>query len=176
MNTFLTRNSLQIYFTWISIYLIFTNNYLRLYLLIIFFISGQTIVFTMGKVKRTRQKFHQAALKDNNNDKLSDSHVDSVSEQLIGKSPLLKTPEELAQIPDNLFEGIDINFDSLNKKLIEDDKISVGSIVKTCKYDSKGKLLKKKERLKLKHDLFMRSMLFMITFKIVIKYLSSDFD
>lgn len=112
----------------------------------------------MGKIKRVRQKFHLSGLKDNNH-KLNNFHVDNdPKERLVGKSPLLKTPEELALIPDNLFEGIDISFDSLNKKL-EDDKVSVKSIVKSCRYDSNGKLLKKKERQKLKHDLFMRSKL-----------------
>lgn len=117
----------------------------------------------MGKIKRSRQKFHQTLKVAEKNLPSADS-LDSVKNNLsnlIGKSPLLKTTEELAAIPDNLFGGIQINFDSLNNKLtsIDDDTVSVRSVAKSCKYDSRGKLLTKKEKMKMKKEMFMRSKL-----------------
>lgn len=113
----------------------------------------------MGKIRRARQKLHQSSVKSKDNNVQRDKAVEVTAgeEELIGKSPMLKSPEEFAAIPDNLFAGIDINFDSLKKQLTEDDRVSVKSIAKSCKYDSKGKLLTKKEKQKIKHDLWMRS-------------------
>lgn len=113
----------------------------------------------MGKIRRVRQKLHQSSVKsiDNNLQRDEAVEVTAREEELIGKSPMFKSPEEFAAIPDNVFAGIDINFDSLRKKLTEDDRVSVKSIAKSCKYDSKGKLLTKKEKQKIKHDLWMRS-------------------
>lgn len=112
----------------------------------------------MGKIRRARQKLHQSSVKSTiDNNVQRDEAVLAKEEESIGKSPMLKSPEEFAAIPDNLFAGIDINFDSLKKKLTEDDRVSVKSIAKSCKYDSKGKLLTKKEKQKIKHDLWMRS-------------------
>uniref|UniRef100_A0A1B6KM43 Uncharacterized protein n=1 Tax=Graphocephala atropunctata TaxID=36148 RepID=A0A1B6KM43_9HEMI len=108
----------------------------------------------MGKIRRERQKLHQSS-----RGKQGDVPVavgEEWEQKQLGKSPLLKSAEELAAIPDNLFQGIDINFDSLKQKLAEDDRVSVRSVAKSCKFDSKGKLLTKKEKQKLKHDLFMR--------------------
>uniref|UniRef100_A0A1B6FZL1 Protein FAM207A n=1 Tax=Cuerna arida TaxID=1464854 RepID=A0A1B6FZL1_9HEMI len=107
----------------------------------------------MGKIKRERQKLHHSSGRNKPEDVTVTEQFDQKS---IGKSPLLKSAEEFATIPDNLFEGIDINFDNLKQKLVEDDRVSIKSIAKSCKYDSKGKLLTKKEKHKIKHDLFMR--------------------
>lgn len=103
----------------------------------------------MGKIRRARQKLHQSSVKSIDNNVQRDEAVLGKEEESIGKSPMLKSPEEFAAIPDNLFAGIDINFDSLKKKLTEDDRVSVKSIAKSCKYDSKGKLLTKKEKQKI---------------------------
>lgn len=114
----------------------------------------KVVYSTMGKVRRVRQKLHLAAPKESKSNEIQETAVPS---QVSGKSPLLKTEEELSIVPDNLFKGIDINFEELNKKLIEDDRVSVQSVAKLCKYDNNGKLLTKKEKQKIKHDLFMRS-------------------
>uniref|UniRef100_A0A1B6JX86 Uncharacterized protein n=1 Tax=Homalodisca liturata TaxID=320908 RepID=A0A1B6JX86_9HEMI len=107
----------------------------------------------MGKIKRERQKLHHSSGRKKPEDVTVTGEFEQKS---VGKSPLLKSAEEFAAIPDNLFEGIDINFDNLKQKLTEDDRVSIKSIAKSCKYDSKGKLLTKKEKQKIKHDLFMR--------------------
>lgn len=122
----------------------------------------------MGKIRRTRQKLHQSSVKsiDQHVPKSEDfEEVTNGEIALTGKSPMLKSAEEFAAIPDNLFSGIDINFDSLKKHLIEDDRMSVKSIAKSCKYDSKGKLLTKKEKQKIKHDLWMNSKLLNFFFR-----------
>lgn len=102
----------------------------------------------MGKIKRAREKFHIASAKLANT--AGDNTPDETKE--IQGLPFKDWP-----VQKNIFDGININLDLLKKSLVEDDKISIRSIAKSCKYDKNGKLLTKLEKRKLKHELFLNS-------------------
>jgi hypothetical protein len=55
-----------------------------------------------------------------------------------------------------MISGIDIDVDKLRKNL-EEDVMSVRSIAKSIKEGAKGRHLKKLEKRKLRHELFIRS-------------------
>lgn len=80
--------------------------------------------------------------------------VESRNEEMTDK---LTLPITNLSPTENIFAGIDINVNQLQKSLLEDDRVSVRSVAKSCKYDSKGKLLTKVKKRKLRHTLFLQS-------------------
>lgn len=95
----------------------------------------------MGKLKRPRQKLHASA-------KTNQPNINTTNESE-SQMPIVIKPV------DNLFAGIDINIDSLSKKL-NDDVLSVKSL-KSIKSDkSQGKAITKKEKLKLRKEMLMQ--------------------
>ncbi|EFA00766.1 ribosome biogenesis protein SLX9 homolog [Tribolium castaneum] len=92
----------------------------------------------MGKVRRQRKKFHLEA---------------SPQAPKPQETPIAGPVSELVIKPqENIFEGLRIDFDSLNKNL--DDVRSVKSF-KSVKSES-GKSLSKKEKLKLRREMLMK--------------------
>ncbi|XP_044269503.1 protein FAM207A [Tribolium madens] len=92
----------------------------------------------MGKVRRSRKKFHLEA-----KSQPPKPHETSIS------GP---TPELLIKPQENLFEGVHIDFKSLNMNF--DDVGSVKSF-KSVKSES-GKSLSKKDKLKLRREMLMK--------------------
>lgn len=105
----------------------------------------------MGKVRRVRQKYH-LMLSKNSSDNVNHS-VESRNEEMTDK-PVL--PITNLSPNENIFAGIDINVNQLRRSLLDDDRVSVRSMAKSCKFDSKGKLLTKVEKRKLRHTLFLQ--------------------
>lgn len=110
----------------------------------------------MGKVRRLRQKFHLLKKKDTDKKEipkgLTYEEIVSGNYDKVNLSSIKET-----NLDSNIFSGINIDVDKLKTSLIEDDKVSVRSVAKSLKYDSNGKLLKKNEKRKLRHELFMKS-------------------
>lgn len=105
----------------------------------------------MGKIRRIRQKFHLASSRDHS--RSENRNMESSNEEETDKPTL---PITNLSPSENIFAGIDINVDQLRKTLMEDDRVSVRSMAKSCKYDSKGKLLTKVEKRRLRHTLFLQ--------------------
>lgn len=105
----------------------------------------------MGKIRRLRQKFHLASSRNSGNNE--NSSVDSRNEEVTNEPAL---PVMNFSPNENIFAGIDINVNELRKSLLEDDRVSIRSVAKSCKYDSKGKPLTKAEKRKLRHTLFLQ--------------------
>lgn len=106
----------------------------------------------MGKIRRLRQKFHLMSSKNYSNNVTN--NVESNNKEIIGEPTL---PAINISPNENVFAGIEIDVNQLQKSLLEDDRISVRSVTKSCKYDNKGKLLTKAMKRKLRHTLFLQS-------------------
>lgn len=98
----------------------------------------------MGKMKRQRQKFHTSI--SSKNDAKSDSLQNNLDLSHI--SPLLR-------IEDDIFKGLDININNIHTSLLDDDGRSVKSF-KSVKSEFGSKILPKKQKLKLRRELFLR--------------------
>lgn len=100
----------------------------------------------MGKERRQRQKLHL-----------------SVSKESEKRNDVMQTPLEAAhaspllRIEDDLFKGLDISIDNLNTNLFDDDRHSVKSF-KSVKWVLGNKILAKRQKLKLRRELFMRKL------------------
>ena len=96
-------------------------------------------------MRRERHKYHITTKKTATSDTSSEQHVDS-------------SPQKLQQlsVPDNLFAGIDISYETLcNQKLKDSDVRSVISVKSTS--TSKAPTISKKEKRKLRHESFLKS-------------------
>ncbi|XP_075230437.1 uncharacterized protein LOC142329604 isoform X2 [Lycorma delicatula] len=110
----------------------------------------------MGKVRRLRQKYHM--LKKKGGDKKEDLPKGLTYEDIVsGSYDKINLPSK-SDLESNIFSGVNIDIGKLKTSLIEDDKVSVRSVAKSLKYDSSGKLLKKNEKRKLRHELFMKKL------------------
>lgn len=96
----------------------------------------------MGKIRRTRQKYHASPKGKDVADNSSNMENESSTSILI-------------KPPDNLFAGLDINSISLNKKL-NDDIVSVKSFKSIKSELTTEKALTKKDKLKLRRELLMQ--------------------
>lgn len=99
----------------------------------------------MGKERRQRRKLHLS--------------VSNESE----KSDVMQTPLETAytspllRMEDDVFKGVDISINNLNTKLFDEDLHSVKSF-KSVKSELGNKILAKRQKLKLRRELFMRKL------------------
>ncbi|KAL1117465.1 hypothetical protein AAG570_004790 [Ranatra chinensis] len=120
---------------------------------------------TMGKIRRARQKYHLASVRLPGGAE-RDEKV-PIAEAY--PSTTCTTGGWKVWPSDNIFEGLDIdvstlnttllNFDSMGKRQIEDDEKSLGgrsSISKMLKLTEDGKVMKKEDRRKLRHALFIQ--------------------
>ncbi|KAJ8888832.1 hypothetical protein PR048_008326 [Dryococelus australis] len=99
----------------------------------------------MGKLKRARQKFHLSRTKE-----VDSNSTDTLTNFQSSSSNSLS----LNSIPENIFSGIEISFDDLKQKLPESD---VKSII-SSRHDISKKNLKKKEKIKLRHEMFVKKL------------------
>ncbi|PSN41481.1 hypothetical protein C0J52_18149 [Blattella germanica] len=100
----------------------------------------------MGKIRRVRQKYHLAATK-------STPPTDAVAVQ----ETELSIPEAPVTVSDDIFSGIDILFNNLKKTLKDSDTRSVISN-KTTKSTFSGATISKKDKRKLRHELFLKKL------------------
>lgn len=98
----------------------------------------------MGKQRRARQKFHAAAAKLAASVTKTDTSFSSDTAPLIPSSPV-----------ENIFSGININFDSLKKNL-SDDTQSVRSYKSIKSECGTTKTLPKKDKLKLRREILLK--------------------
>lgn len=107
----------------------------------------------MGKVRRQRQKFHLAAKSKSTNDltEISDNSLQD-------NSNLNATDSDLFKSSDNIFSGINIKHENLFKNLPQDfDVRSVVSSKSRKELKEEEQHLKKKEKLKLRRERFLKS-------------------
>lgn len=101
----------------------------------------------MGKLRRERHKYHLSRAKSTNGASVTPTENNEASK---GESP---ESSALLPVPENLFAGVDISFDSLKQSLKDPDVRSVIS----KKSLSGGSLKSKKEKKKLRHEVFLKS-------------------
>ncbi|RZF33712.1 hypothetical protein LSTR_LSTR007740 [Laodelphax striatellus] len=112
----------------------------------------------MGKVRRLRQKYHNLLKKDN--EKKEEPKGLSYDDIVAGNFNKINLPSQTDyDATNNPFANIQIDFNDLKTKLA-DDCMSVCSNVskRLSKYDANGKLLKKDEKRKRRHDLFLKKL------------------
>lgn len=101
----------------------------------------------MGKTKRQRQKLHLSAVKkpEVNNEPAVDSKISH--------------PSPLLRIEGDIFKDIDFSIDTLATR-IDDDCRSVKSFksVKSVFTDDNNKIMPKKDKLKLRREIFLKKM------------------
>ncbi|KDR11159.1 uncharacterized protein LOC110837334 [Zootermopsis nevadensis] len=102
----------------------------------------------MGKLRRERHKYHLSRAKSTNGASVTPTENNEASK---GESP---ESSALLPVPENLFAGVDISFDSLKQSLKDPDVRSVIS----KKSLSGGSLKSKKEKKKLRHEVFLKKL------------------
>ncbi|BES98187.1 Hypothetical protein NTJ_11002 [Nesidiocoris tenuis] len=111
----------------------------------------------MGKVRRVRAKYHLAAVKPHT-EKVDRSQADvSDSMSVSDKASSVGKVSHKSKTKGGIFSGLDIAIDNLNTCLTDDTK-SVHSLAKTfrsMKNSLGGRSLKKDDKRKLRHDLFL---------------------
>lgn len=103
----------------------------------------------MGKVRKLRQKYHISLKKSKSASNLPEE---------VSKGDELASKKNLFKSTDNIFAGIDINFDSLTKTLPKDfDTRSLISTKSRKELKEEERHMKKKDKLKLRHQRFLQS-------------------
>lgn len=98
----------------------------------------------MGKFKKNRQKLHSSATGKTNQ---PENNILLLQE---------KSALPISLETNNIFAGLNIDLNTLNKNLKQDDTTSIKSFKSTKSEMSQSKLMTKKDKLKLKRELLLR--------------------